>query len=77
MTALIDHAVLSRLGFVLEIALIFVFILVVMRLCDLVIELERDRRARRRDLRRSQRLARKLAWQEMDEVTRHGIRSPW
>ena len=77
MTASIDPAVLSRLGFVLEIALIFAFTLMVVRICDLVIELERDRRARRRDLRRSQRLARKLAWQEMDEVTRHGIRSPW
>lgn len=66
----IDPAVIDRLATVLEIAFIFGFVALVVRLVDLVVETERDRRTRRKQLRQHQRLVRRQTWQEIDHINR-------
>lgn len=71
--AAIDPAIIDRLSVVLEAALIFAVTVMFLRICDLTVQIERDRRARRREQRRYQRLASREAWAAVDEISR----SPW
>lgn len=73
----IDPAIVDRLIVLAQVALVFGFVALVVRLADLAVEAAGRRRAKRR-LQRGVRLAdRRHAWDEIDELTRHDYHRVW